>query len=105
MTYKTIEAYTRVSGAHRDNVNGANIQGTAATAVFNSYIAQKVHSYLIKYYLTNIMYVERVTQCIVDSTKILGYVTAEYYHLYYSNIRSYLVEYNSRYNDSAHAAV
>jgi hypothetical protein len=55
MTYKTIEAYTRVSGAHWDNVNGANIQDTAATAVFDSYIAQKVHSYLIKYYLTNIM--------------------------------------------------
>jgi hypothetical protein len=55
MTYKTIEAYTRVSGAHWDNVNGANIQGTAATAVFNSYVTQKVRSYLIKYYLTNIM--------------------------------------------------
>jgi hypothetical protein len=37
--------------------------------------------------------VERVTQCAVDSTKILGYVTVEYYCLYYSNICSYLVEY------------
>jgi hypothetical protein len=55
MTYKTIEAYTHVSGAHWDNVNGANIQGTTATAVFNSYVAQKVRFYLIKYYLTNIM--------------------------------------------------
>jgi hypothetical protein len=54
-TYKTIEAYTCVSGAHWDNVNGANIQGTAATAIFNSYVTQKVCSYLIKYYLTNIM--------------------------------------------------
>jgi hypothetical protein len=50
-------------------------------------------------------YVERVTQCVVDSTKVLGYVTTEYYHLYYSNIRSYLVEYISRYSDSAYAAV
>jgi hypothetical protein len=49
--------------------------------------------------------VERVTQCVVDSTKILGYVTVEYYRLYYSNIRSYLVEYISRYSDSAYAAI
>jgi hypothetical protein len=49
--------------------------------------------------------VERVTQCIVDSTKILEYITVEYYRLYYSNIRSYLVEYISRYSDSAYAAV
>jgi hypothetical protein len=49
--------------------------------------------------------VEQVTQCVVDSTKILGYVTVEYYHLYYSNICSYLVEYISRYSDSAYAAV
>jgi hypothetical protein len=49
--------------------------------------------------------VERVTQCIVDSTKILRYVTVEYYCLYYSNIRSYLVEYISRYSDSTYAAV
>jgi hypothetical protein len=49
--------------------------------------------------------VERVTQCIVDSTKILGYVTVEYYRLYYSNIHSYLVEYITRYSDSAYAAV
>jgi hypothetical protein len=55
MTYKTIKAYTCVSGAHWDNVNGANIQSTAATAIFNSYVTQKVRSYLIKYYLTNIM--------------------------------------------------
>jgi hypothetical protein len=49
--------------------------------------------------------VERVTQCVVDSTKILGYVTVEYYCLYYSNICSYLVEYISRYSDSAYAAL
>jgi hypothetical protein len=49
--------------------------------------------------------VERVTQCVVDSTKILGYVTVEYYRLYYSNIRSYLIEYISRYSDSTYAAV
>jgi hypothetical protein len=49
--------------------------------------------------------VEWVTQCIVDSTRILGYVTVKYYHLYYSNIHSYLVEYISSYSDSAYAAV
>jgi hypothetical protein len=49
--------------------------------------------------------VERVTQCVVDSTKILGYITIEYYRFYYSNIHSYLVEYISRYSDSAYAAV
>ena len=40
--YKTIEAYTGISGAQWDNVNGANIQGAAAATVFNAYIAQKV---------------------------------------------------------------
>jgi hypothetical protein len=34
----------------------------------------------------NVICVEQVTQCIVDSTKILGYITVEYYRLYCSNI-------------------
>jgi hypothetical protein len=48
-------------------------------------------------YIQNVSHhvIERVTQCIVDNTKILGYVTVEYYRLYYRNIRSYLVEYFS----------
>jgi hypothetical protein len=68
-----------------------------------------IHNLLVVHEVVAVLedpsHVEQVTQCVVDSTKILGYVTVEYYRLYYSNIRSYSVEYISRYSDSAYAAV
>jgi hypothetical protein len=41
-----IESYQNVSGAHWDVQQGANIQGEAAAAIFNVYVAQKVHLYI-----------------------------------------------------------
>jgi hypothetical protein len=41
-----IESYQNVSGAHWDAQRGANIQGEAAAAVFNAYVAQKVCLYI-----------------------------------------------------------
>ena len=57
--YKTIEAYTHVSGAPWDNVNGANIQGATAATVFKAYITQKVWFlfYFIRCYLCDNTYV------------------------------------------------
>jgi len=34
-----IESYKNVSGAHWDQQQGANIQGDAAVAIFDAYIA------------------------------------------------------------------
>ncbi|KAG2130567.1 hypothetical protein BD769DRAFT_1355554, partial [Suillus cothurnatus] len=41
-TYNTIQKYRQLSGVHWDNVTGANIQGEAATSVWNEYISKKV---------------------------------------------------------------
>lgn len=41
-TFKVIHAYHNVSGAHWDDINGANIEGTAAATVFDAYVSQKV---------------------------------------------------------------
>ena len=74
MIYKAIKAYTHVSGAHWDNVNGANMQGATAATVLNGaniqgataatvfdalYITQKVWFlfYFIRYYLCDNIYV------------------------------------------------
>ena len=39
----SLDTYHNSSGAHWDNTNGVNIQGTAAAAVFDTYVSQKVH--------------------------------------------------------------
>jgi hypothetical protein len=41
-TFKAIEAYRNVSGAHWDNTNGANVEGSASAAVFEGYVSLKV---------------------------------------------------------------
>ncbi|KAG2095757.1 hypothetical protein BD769DRAFT_1369731, partial [Suillus cothurnatus] len=41
-TYNAIQKYCQLSGVHWDNVTGANIQGEAATSVWNEYISKKV---------------------------------------------------------------
>ena len=47
-TFKAIHTYQHnVLGAHRDDINGANIQDAAAMAVFDTYVSQKVFFFLI----------------------------------------------------------
>ena len=43
--YNAIEGYRNSSGLHYDNEKGANIQGEAATAIWNAYVARKVCYY------------------------------------------------------------
>jgi hypothetical protein len=38
--YDTIERFCEGSGLHWDDINGAAIQGEAATAVFDTFVAQ-----------------------------------------------------------------
>ena len=41
--YLMISSWHKLSGVHWDNNKGANIEGPATQAVFNTFIAQKVH--------------------------------------------------------------
>lgn len=43
--YNSIEGYRSASGFHFDNVNGANIQGEAATGIWNDIVTKKVCCY------------------------------------------------------------
>ena len=46
--FKAIHTYHHnILGTHWDNINSANIQGAAATAVFDTYVSQKVFFFLI----------------------------------------------------------
>ncbi|KAG2098240.1 uncharacterized protein F5147DRAFT_656129 [Suillus discolor] len=41
-TYYDSQKYCQLSGVHWDNVRGANIEGEAATIVWNEYISRKI---------------------------------------------------------------
>ncbi|KAI9457695.1 hypothetical protein HD554DRAFT_2141816 [Boletus coccyginus] len=58
--YAAISHYCNQSGFHWDNENGANIQGTAASQVFDTYVAKKGNGLMKNFHNRGWKYLEQV---------------------------------------------